>query len=402
MSTLVVCLPLGPLGSAIEWAFALTADGRSLADHGKAAAALLPQPQGAGAEVVAVVPVQALAWHRVELPKGTTPGTPRLRAALEGLLEEQLLDDTESVHLALQPGARGGEPAWVAVCDRAWLRSALQALESAGRPVTRIVPEFAPEGSLALAAIGEPEQGLVVAAGEEGVLALPLAGANLALLPTVPEDAPRLAEPAVAALVEQLMPPPWTLQQAPQRWLRSARSRWDLAQFEFASSSRARALKKIATGWSALLRAPEWRPARWAAVLVLAVNLVGLNAWAWKERSSLQDKREAVQRTLRDTFPQVRTIVDAPVQMEREVALLRQQTGTASARDLDALLAALAAALPEGRAPAALEYINGQLRAGGLALSSDEVRTVGTRLRGLGYTAQAEGPLLVIAAEDVR
>lgn len=402
MSTLVVCLPLGPLGSAIEWAFALTADGRHLADHGKAAAALLPQPQGTGAEVVAVVPVQALAWHRVDLPKGTAPGTPRLRAALEGLLEEQLLDDTESVHLALQPGARGGDTAWVAVCDRAWLRNALQALESAGRPVTRIVPEFAPEGSLALAAIGEPDQGMVIAAGEEGVLALPLAGANLGLLPTVPEDAPRLAEPAVAALAEQLMPPPWTLQQAPQRWLQSARSRWDLAQFEFASSTRARALKKIATGWSALLRAPEWRPARWAAVLVLAVNLVGLNAWAWKERSSLQDKRETVQRTLRDTFPQVRTIVDAPVQMEREVALLRQQTGTASARDLDALLAALAASLPEGRAPAALEYINGQLRAGGLALSGDEVRTVGTRLRGLGYSAQAEGPLLVIAAEDVR
>lgn len=403
MSTLVVCLPLGPLGSATEWAFALTADGRHPVDHGKAAAALLPQPQGAGAEVVAVVPVQALAWHRVELPKGIAPGTPRLRAALEGLLEEQLLDDTDSVHLALQPGARGGETAWVAVSDRAWLRNALQALESAGRPVTRIVPEFAPEGSLALAAIGEePEQGTIIAASEEGVLALPLAGTTLSLLPAVPEDAPRLAEPAVAALAEQLMPQAWTLQQAPQRWLQSARSRWDLAQFEFASSTRARALKKIATGWSALLRAPEWRPARWAAVLVLAVNVVGLNAWAWKERSSLDDKRETVRRTLRDTFPQVRTIVDAPVQMEREVALLRQQTGTASARDLDALLAALAAALPDGRAPAALEYINGQLRAGGLALSSDEVRTVGTRLRGLGYTASAEGALLVIAAEDVR
>lgn len=402
MSTLVVCLPLGPLGSATEWAFALTADGRNLADHGQAAAALLPQPQGAGAEVVAVVPVQALAWHRVELPKGIAPGTPRLRAALEGLLEEQLLDDTESVHLALQPGARGGDTAWVAVCDRAWLRAALQALETGGRPVTRIVPEFAPEGSLALAAIGEPDEGMIVAAAEDGLLALPLSSAALPLLPTVPDDAPRFAEPAVAALAEQLLPQKWTLQQAPQRWLQSARSRWDLAQFEFASSTRARALKKIATGWSALLRAPEWRPARWAAVLVLAVNLVGLNAWAWKERSSLAGKREAVQRTLRDTFPQVRTIVDAPVQMEREVALLRQQTGTASARDLDALLAALAAGLPEGRAPTALEYINGQLRAAGLALSDEEVRAVGTRLRGLGYTAQSEGPLLIVAAEDVR
>lgn len=402
MSTLVVSLPLGPAGTATEWAFALSVDGRTPTDHGRAAAALLPRPTGAGAEVVAVVPVQALAWQRAELPKGIAAGTPRLRAALEGLLEEQLLDDADTLHLALQPSARAGEPAWVAVCDRAWLNGALQTLEAAGRPVDRIVPEFAPEGTPVLAAIGEPEEGTLVAASEQGVLALPLTAAALPLLPSLPEDTPRFAEPAVAALAEQLLPQPWTLQQAPQRWLQSARTRWDLAQFEFASSSRARALKKISTGWSELLRSPVWRPARWAAVALLVVHLVGLNAWAWKERSALDDKREAVRNTLRETFPNVRTIVDAPIQMEREVALLRQQTGTASPRDLDALLAALAAALPPGRTPASLDYANGQLRASGLALSPDELRAVGTRLRGLGYTGQGDGPALVVAAEDVR
>ncbi|MBC5785041.1 general secretion pathway protein GspL [Ramlibacter sp. USB13] len=402
MSSLIVFLPPGAPTGTTEWAYASTTDGHALADHGRSPAALLPLPRGAGAEVVAVVPVQAVAWHRVELPKGIAPGTPRLRAALEGLLEEQLLDDTDSVHLALQPGVRGGDTAWVAVCDRAWLREALQALEAAGRPATRIVPEFAPEGSLSLTAIGEPEQATIVASSADGVLALPLSAATLPLLPAPPEDAPRLAEPAVAALAEQLLPQPWVLQQAAQRWLQSARSRWDLAQFEFASSSRARAMKKIATGWSELLRSPEWRPARWAAVLLLAVHLAGLNAWAWKENASLADKREAVQRILRETFPNVRVIVDAPVQMEREVAALRQQTGTASPRDLDALLAALAAALPPGRAPSAFDYANGQLRASGLALSPDELRTVAAQLRPLGYAATADGAALVLAAEDVR
>jgi len=109
-----------------------------------------------------------------------------------------------------------------------------------------------------------------------------------------------------------------------------------------------------------------------------------------------------LRQTLRDTFPQIRVVVDAPVQMEREVAALRQQTGTASPRDLDALLAALATALPPGRTPAGLEYGNGQLRAAGLALSPDEVRSVATQLRGLGYTAAAEGGVLLVAAEDVR
>jgi general secretion pathway protein L len=402
MSSLLVSLPLEPATSATEWAYASTPDGRTLADHGRTPVALLPVPRGAGAEVVAVVPVQALAWHRVELPKGIGSGTARVRAALEGLLEEELLDETEAVHLALQPGARGGERAWVAICDRAWLRGALQQLEAAGRTVTRIVPEFAPEGPLALSVLGDADQPIVVAGSDEGVLALPLTAATLPLLPALPEEAPRFAEPAVAALAEQLLQHQVTLQQAPQRWLQAARTRWDLAQFEFASSSRARALKKMASGWADVLHGAAWRPARWAAVLLVAVNLLGLNAWAWKERASLEDKREAVRRTLKETFPQVRVIVDAPVQMEREVAALRQQTGVASARDLDALLAALAAALPAGRQPTALEYGGGELRARGLMLSPEDLRGVVAHLRTLGYSGQSEGEVLVVAAEDAR
>ncbi|MDB5858105.1 MAG: gspL [Ramlibacter sp.] len=402
MSSLIVLLPLEPASSAREWAYALTPEGRTLADHGKALAALLPLPRGAGAEVVAVVPVQALAWHRVTLPKGMAAGSPRLRAALEGLLEEQLLDEPEALHLALQPGARAGEPAWVATCDRAWLRNALQLLEAADRPATRIVPEFAPEGVPALVVIGDSEQPLAVAASADGVIALPLNYATLPLLPTLPDDAPLLAEPAVAGVAEQLLGRKLTLQQAPQRWMQSARTRWDLAQFDFASSAQARAFKKMATGWAEVLNGAPWRPARWATAVLVAANLVGLNAYAWKERASLEGKREAVRRTLTETFPQVKVVVDAPLQMEREVQALRQQTGTASPRDLDALLAALAEALPPGRTPSALEYSAGELRATGMALGREEVRGVASQLKTLGYLATGEGETLAITAEDVR
>jgi general secretion pathway protein L len=400
MSSLIVTLPLEPATSATEWAYALTEDGRTLADQGRSPAALLPLPRGAGAEVVAVVPVQALAWHRVALPKGMAPGSPRMRAALEGLLEEQLLDDTEAVHLALAPGARAGETAWVAACDRQWLRQAMQLLEAAGRPATRIVPEFAPEGALALVVIGDAEQPVAVASSEDGVLVLPLTAAALPLLPALPEEGPRLAEPAVAAVAEQILDAKVALQQAPQRWLQSARTRWDLAQFDLASSSRARAMKKLATGWGEVLRGAPWRPARWAVAVLVAANLVGLNAWAWKERAALDDKRQAVRAALTETFPQVKVVLDAPVQMEREVATLRQQTGVASARDLDALLAALASALPADRTPTALDYAPGELRAGGLALSPDELRSVATRLKTVGYTVAAQGAVLVVAPED--
>jgi general secretion pathway protein L len=402
MSTLIVALPLETASSGTEWAFALTPDGRTLADHGNAPAALLPQPRGAGAEVVALIPVQALAWHRVDLPRGATPGTPRMRTALEGVLEEQLLDDTEAVHFALQPGARAGERTWVGVCDRAWLRNALQLLEAAGRPAARIVPEFAPEGAPALAVLGDPEQPVVVSSSDEGVICLPLSPAALPLLPALPEDAPRLAEPAVAGVAEQILQHQLTLQQAPQRWLAAARTRWDFAQFDFASSAQARTFRKIATGWGEILHAAPWRPARWAAVALLAINLAGLNAWAWKERASLDDKKAQVRRTLTDTFPQVKVVVDAPVQMEREVAALRQQTGVASARDLDAVLGALATALPPGRVPASLSYSGGELRAGGLTLSPDAFSAIAANLKTLGYGTSFEGNTIVVAAEDAR
>jgi general secretion pathway protein L len=401
MSTLAVLLPLEPTGSATEFAYALSSDGRSVQSHGEAAAALLPLPRGAGAEVVAVVPVQALSWHRVELPRGVTAGSPRLRAALEGLLEEQLLDDPEALHFALQPKMGTGE-AWVAACDRGWLRRALQLLEAADRPATRIVPEFTPEGSGALFALGEPERALLVSAGEGGVLWLPLAAASLPLLPALSEDAPRVAEPAVAGLAEQVLQAKLELEPPAQRWLRAAQSAWDLAQFEFASSSRTRALKKFTAGWADWLRAPQWRPARWAAVLLVAANLLGLNAWAWKERSALADKREAMQKILTGTFPNVKVVVDAPLQMEREVAALRQRSGMPSGRDLETLLAALGGAVPTGRTPSALEFTSGELRVRGLALAPEEFKAMAANLKAQGFAAQSQGDAVVVTAEDAR
>jgi general secretion pathway protein L len=384
MSTLAVLLPREPIGTATEFGFALSADGRSVQTHGQAPAALLPLPRGAGAEVVAVVPVQALSWHRVELPR-----------------EEHVLDDPDALHFALQPKPPAGQ-AWVAACDREWLRRSLQALEAVDRPATRIVPEFAPEGPDALFALGEPERGLLVAAGESGVLWAPLAAPSLALLPALPENAPHVAEPAVAGAAEQLLQCKLELEQPAQRWLRAAHSAWDLAQFEFASSGRSRALKKFAAGSADWLRAPQWRPARWAAALLVGANLLGLNAWAWKERSALADKRDEVRKVLTTTFPNVKVVVDAPLQMEREVAALRQRAGVASGRDLEALLAAVGNAVPAGRTPGALEFNGSELRLRGFMLSPEESAALAGKLKAQGFAAQLQGDTLVVTAEDAR
>ena len=399
MSSLIFLLSTHSPGAATEYPYLVTPDGRAVGDHASAAAALLPRPSGAGAEVVAIVPLGALSWHQVELPKGVSAASPRLRAVLEGLLEDRLLDEPESLHFALQPQARAGAPVWVAVCERKWLREAVHALETVGRPISRIVPEFTPEDPPTLHAIGEPGNGTLVLTSSDGVLAIPLSSHALALLPALPDGARRVAEPGVAALAEQLLQHPMELQQVPQRWLQAAQSGWDLAQSEFASSNRARAIKKLSLLWGDMMRAPQWRPARWGAIVLVAANLLGLNAWAWKERSALDAKRDAVRRILTNTFPQVKVVVDAPLQMEKEVVLLRQAAGATSGRDLEAMLGALAATAPPMRPLGALEYTGSELRLKGQPYTAEEARTLAASLRSLGYAAELRGDTLVVTAQ---
>jgi general secretion pathway protein L len=399
MSALIVLIPPHPVSSATEFAYAVTNDSATVARYGAAQASVLPAPGGAGSEVVAIVPVTMLSWHRIELPKGVTARSPRLRAVLEGLLEDQLLDEPEHLHLALQPQPRADAPVWVATCDREWLKSALQLLEGAGRPVSRVVPEFAPQQAPALYAIGDAQEPLLVAASPDGVAALPLSASALALLPSLPQDTAVISEPAVAQLAEQVLQHQPVLQQSSERWVRAAQSDWDLAQFDLSSSGGARAYKHLATLWSDILSAPAWRPARWGAVLLVALNLVGLNAWAWRERSALENKREAMQHALTQTFPNVKIVVDAPVQMEREMAALRQATGSTSSSDLEAMLAALASAMPPQRSIAAIDYANSELRVKGLGLGTDEARNVASAMKARGYSAAVNGDTLVVRQE---
>jgi general secretion pathway protein L len=94
-------------------------------------------------------------------------------------------------------------------------------------------------------------------------------------LASVPDGLPVLAEPAVAGLAEQALQRPVTLQQAAQRHLQAAQSPWDLAQFDLASSGRSPCIQEAVQRWAGLLRAPQWRAARWGLVALVLANLVG-------------------------------------------------------------------------------------------------------------------------------
>jgi general secretion pathway protein L len=405
MSKLLLCLPSAAHSANTSYGFALTHDGSALSAKGSAVLSLLPSPER-GAEVVAILPACRLSWHVVELPKGVGPGSPRLRAVLENLLEDQLLDEPSRLHLALLSGPAGF---WVAACDRAWLSSHLQALDSSGRGAYRLVAEFAPETREPQIYItGELDNPELILTGRDvqGVLRLPLSAAALLLLPPsagepgsldYAEAAPVLAEPALAALAEQLLERKVGLLTRELLWLDAARSGWDLAQFEFANSGRSRKLKRLALLGADLLRSPGWRPARWGFALLLLGNLIGLNALAWKEQSAQALQRAAIDAALVQTFPQVQLVINAPLQMEREVNRLRLATGAVSGRDLEPLLAALAVALPSNKSATGIEFSSGQASIKGLQLSAQETSDLALRLRSQAYTSSLDGETLKVS-----
>lgn len=104
---------------------------------------------------------------------------------------------------------------------------------------------------------------------------------------------------------------------------------------------------------------------------------------------------------LQETFPQTRVVVDAPVQMAKEVARLRQDSGQLAPQDLEAMLAAWGQAQPAHMAtPSAWRYQTGQLHIQDLKVSASEQNTINQALNKLGYQWRADGTSWVMRPQE--
>lgn len=350
--------PAKRLGDELN--YVITADGLSVQRQGSATPDLLPR----GETVVAVVAASDVSWHRIPLPKAPAA---RMRAALTGLLEEALLDDPERVHLAVAPLSKPGEPAWIAACDRAWLLAQLAPIEKAGVRVDRVAPAVWPD---------DPPAGYFHEAADDteddtpgmaltwstsaGAATWPVQG-SLArgLLPEpLPPSARFFATPAVAAPAERWLAAPVTVQTQAEHLLQAARSLWNLRQFDLAASNRG--LSAVSEFWRRF-KTPAWRPVRWGLGALVVMHLLGLNLWAWEQRSSLTDKRKSMDALLRTAHPQVQAVIDAPIQMRRENDSLRIAAGQAGADDLEPLLQVAASAWPANSPLQGFQFEAGKL-----------------------------------------
>jgi general secretion pathway protein L len=148
----------------------------------------------------------------------------------------------------------------------------------------------------------------------------------------------------------------------------------------------------------------EWRPVRWGIAAMLLLQLAGLNLWAAHLRGQLSERRLAMTAVLHEAFPQVRAVLDAPLQMERELQTLRTLAGKAGAADLEPALQAAAAAWPADRPPVdSLAFEPGRLTLAASGWSDAQVEQFRQQLLPAGWTVElTQGRLTLSRAAAAR
>ena len=145
----------------------------------------------------------------------------------------------------------------------------------------------------------------------------------------------------MAAQAEHILRSQLVLQTAAQRALLASQGPWDLAQFGIVTSRGGRGFKRVSNMVQQLYNAPRWRLLRWSLWTLLLVQLIGLNLYAYQQQAALNQQKQAMESVLKSTFASVQVVVDAPVQMQREVDRLRQSSGQLADSDAQVMLSAL-------------------------------------------------------------
>jgi general secretion pathway protein L len=275
----------------------------------------------------------------------------RLGSALRYLVEEFALPDPERLHVAATPAPEHGALC-LGIVDRQWLRSLIDRLAGAKLNATTAYPESLLPGLLphtwtvvwmggeGFVRTGENEAvalDATQAAGAPNNLRLALEQARVAgtrphsLAVRCCGDAtpPDIEAWSSALGVPVELGPAWSWSDPQPRPL------LDLLQGEFAARS-------SAAPWLRRLR----RPAMLAATLLVFSSIaLALDWWVKaRERDALLAEMHAL---YRETFGERAVVVDAPLQMGRALADLRQRAGQVGPGDLVALLGVAAELLPD-------------------------------------------------------
>jgi general secretion pathway protein L len=104
-----------------------------------------------------------------------------------------------------------------------------------------------------------------------------------------------------------------------------------------------------------------------------------------------------VRQTLQQTFPHVSLVLDAPVQMQRELTQLLKVSGTLSPSDLEAQLGTIAQSSVEPRPyPTEIAFNNNEGRFGAWRGSEESLNAVIQTMERAGWQVRIEGTDMLV------
>jgi general secretion pathway protein L len=337
--------------STCPWA--LLDDDGNLRDSGNGTLASMPQSD----EATVIVAADRVLATTAVLPKIKRS---KLETALPFALEDSLIDDVSDAHVTTGAKLADGRTVLYTL-HKSWLTRFLAASTAAKLRVRRIVPEFSllPTRTNEWSVAWDGAQGFLATAhsmggaldsGDDG-------RAPVGLQLRLQQEPP--AALRLFALGSGVQAPGWGIgvpvicEQQSFDWRRAAipAEAPNLLWGKFAPPPR------ISEFW------PWLRPALMAALLLFGVEVVVTNLeWgllAHEKRQLVNDMTE----TFRETFGADATIVDAPLQMRRNVARLRHGAGVSDDADFSPLLEKFSAATASvpGSTLRTLRYEDGKL-----------------------------------------
>lgn len=388
MSTQYLLLPPQEFQKELDLAFVQSPDGRSIMRQGYAPLVLLDKL----ANTVLIVPTQRLSFHLITLPKAPAA---KLRVALEGVLEELVLDDPAELAFAVAPQAQEKNATWIAVYEKAWMKTVLESFDLAGHKITRIIPQNHPSLTPHFEVQGNDDSPWLIRTDSTGVVSSPLKFSSYLCTNITPEDT-IYSPPNLAIEAEKYTGREPVIRSVGQSMLHSASTNWDLAQFDIKVGGTSPALRKLKILFESFKYEKHWGFARWGVILLLLSQIIGLNFVAWQEYQQIKLKKQESTKIFQQTFPEVKLIVNAPIQMERQVDLLRQTSTSLGSNDFETLLSLIGSILPDEVHPTAYQYQNQELTITGLPNEAFIIQNMQAQAKQNGYELVLQGNNFVL------
>lgn len=369
--------------------WALCDDSGAVLQSGSGTLAAMPWAK----ECIGIVAPERTLFLSVKTPPGTRR---QWKAALPFLAEDQTLPDPEENHVVLV-ATPAGDQAILAITDKAWLRRIVDACRTASLPLRRVVPEvLLPSLTQSCWTMVWHGTGGFLRSSSSTGMALDSGDAV-----TPPLALQLMLNNSVLPRPERIevkrMPSPSGAETAMPQWENFpvpliAGGTWDWRRAVIPADAPNLLAGELAPPARPLEWWPKLRPVALILLALLLIEMVGSNLqWALLayEKRSLKSSMEY---SFHKAFGKDAVVVNAPLQMQRNMADIKHGAGLEDESDFIPLMDLSASTL--GRLPAGaireLHYEGGRLEVEVNTASASELEMLQSGLRNSGLAVRAD------------